>query len=287
MAKKISASVGKGGKNKPADVIAVQEMLNGFAKKSGFKKLDVDGLIGPKTNAAIAAFQKNSVGMARPDSRVDPSGNSMKTLSMGPKKAEAEAKKAEKAGAESGAKKNGAKGDEKGKQAEGTGKGKPQVKGDTRGVDKRLLGVLEAVSAHYGKPIVVETGKQSSDGGSSDANQLWQDWVGKVNRGMGHATLRKKGKLRKDLDDLYQHTKFDKFKKLVDQNLKKGGKKSSADDAHAKGRAVDIKKNTDQKVLAALATMLRKEDEEGVIHFDDAGKSLPKTITEAMKKKWA
>ena len=289
MAKKISGSVGKGGKNKPADVIAVQELLNGFAKKCGFKKLDVDGLIGPKTNTAISAFQKNSLGMARPDGRVDPGGNSMKSLAMGPKKVEAEAKKAEKAEVKKEAKKKDAKGAKNGdKQADGPGKGKPQVKGDTRGIDKRLLGVLEAVSAHFGKPIVVENGKQSAAAVSADAEQLWQDWdSNRIKRGMGVPALQRDKKLRKDLDDSYCRTDFDKFVKLFEKKVKKSKKGGATDEAHAKGRAVDIKRNTDQKVVAALATILRKEDEDGVIHFDDAGKSLPKTITEAMKKKWA
>jgi len=45
MAKKISGSVGKGGKNRPEDVQLVQELLNGFTKMAGFKKLDEDGLV--------------------------------------------------------------------------------------------------------------------------------------------------------------------------------------------------------------------------------------------------
>src|SRR5205807_398343 len=42
--------------------------------------LDVDGIMGPKTQAAIEAFQKNIVGMGQPDNRVDPSGPTFKAL---------------------------------------------------------------------------------------------------------------------------------------------------------------------------------------------------------------
>lgn len=272
MAKKISASVGKGGKNKPEDTQLVQELLNGFASKCGFKKLDVDGLIGPKTIGAIGKFQKTVLQVGKPDSRVDPNGESIKALVGGPKKAEAEAKKAEK--------------EEKKKQAEENGaqpKGKPQIKGDTGGLNKRLLKVLEEVSAHYGKPIVVESGRQARS--SSDGNQLWMDWASKLKRGKRDAKLKNDERLRRQLDDLYNDLKKDDFLKLVNQSSG-GGAKGKGEDAHVAGRAIDIKKNTDSKVVAALSSLLRREDEGGVIHFDDTGKSLPTTITEEMKKKW-
>lgn len=270
MAKKISASVGKGGKNKPEDTKVVQELLNAFTKKGGFKRLDVDGLIGPKTIAAIKSMQESVVGMKRGDGRVDPGGETMAALTKGPKKLEAEAKKEEK--------------QQQKQEAEAaknqSGGGKPQVKGDVRGVDRRLLGVLEAVSAHFGKPIVVETGKQSTAGGE----QLWQEWTNSLDRGRRDPTLRRNDKLREELDTLYSDLKKKDFLKLAAKKL--GAAQGSEASAHAAGRAVDIKRNTDSKIVAALATVLRKQDEGNVIHFDDAGKSLPKTISEAMKKKW-
>ena len=290
MAKKISGSVGKGGKNKSPDTQAVQELLNAFSKKCGFKKLDTDGLIGPKTISAIAAFQKSAMGMSRADSRVDPGGKSFTTLSMGPKKAEAEAKKAEKAdqgkeGGDDAKQDKKAKGKAKGgdKQADSAQNGKPQVKGATRGIDKKILAVLEAVSAHYGKPIVIETGKQKA-AAIGDAKELWQKWRSDLDSGKRDPNLSRNEKLRKELDAHYSHKKFDEFLKLVAKSSKKS--KGGGSDAHATGRAVDIKRNTDQKMVAALATILRREDEENVIHFDDTGKSVPKTITEAMKRKW-
>lgn len=62
----ISASVGKGGKNKPQDVQAVQVALNAKAKAG----LVVDGKCGPKTIGAILAYQK-TLGRFKPDGLVE------------------------------------------------------------------------------------------------------------------------------------------------------------------------------------------------------------------------
>ena len=284
MAKKISSSVGKGGKNKPEDIKIVQELLNDFTKMCGFKKLDEDGLIGPKTLSAIAEFQKTAVGMSKPDSRIDTNGDSFATLSKGPKKAEAELMKSEDAEKEKkdAAEAKKAKADV---PAESKDKGKAQVRGDTRGVDKKILAVLEAVSAYYGKPIDVECGKQGAST-SLDGDSLWQDWETKLDRGakVKDPNLKRDGTLIKELDRLYNDVKKDEFIKVLAK--KSGNSNNKATEAHAAGRAIDLKKNTDSKVVAALSTILRYEDEGDVLHFDDGGKSVPKTITEDMKKKW-
>lgn len=69
----ISASVGQGGENKPADVKKIQALLN---KKGG--KLEVDGKIGDKTIAAIRSFQRSvSIGA---DGLVSPDKNTLKEL---------------------------------------------------------------------------------------------------------------------------------------------------------------------------------------------------------------
>jgi hypothetical protein len=76
----ISAPVGRGGKNKPEDVLAVQNALNKKAKAG----LKADGKCGPKTIAAIEAFQKG-IGMPRPDGRIDPGRGTARALaSSGP-----------------------------------------------------------------------------------------------------------------------------------------------------------------------------------------------------------
>jgi hypothetical protein len=282
MAKKISGSVGKGGKNNSDDTRTVQELLNAFSKKCGFKKLGTDGMIGPKTISAISTFQRKAVGMSRADSRIDPRGDSFEMLAAGPKKAA-------KANGDKTARGNrGGKQDKqedntegRGQQAAATGNGKPQVKGDKRGVDKRILGVLEAVSAHYGKPILIESGKQEDSAGGE---QLWREWTNSLKRGKRDPNLKRNDRLREQLNTHYCQLQQEEFLALVAENSRK--LKSGGSAAHAAGRAVDLNRNTDSKVVAALATILRREDEGSVIHFDDTGKSIPKTITEAMKRKW-
>jgi hypothetical protein len=279
MAKKISASVGKGGKNKPEDVQIVQELLNDFTKMCGFKKLDVDGQIGSKTISAIAEFQKTAVGMSKPDSRVDPSGPSFSTLTKGPKKAEAEAKKAEEIEREKQEKEEAKKAQaEVDKQKEDS---KPQVKGETRGVDKKILAVLEAVSAHYGKAITIECGKKEVI--DMDPSKLWQKWLSELDRGRKCDAVSKNNKLRKELDDLYNDGQEERFTKLCRDKVQTNSK---AESAHTSGHAVDLKRNTDSKMLAALSSILRYEDEGDVLHFDDVGKNVPGKITDDLKKKW-
>src|ERR1700722_13560362 len=76
----ISASVGQGGTNVPADVQAVKKALNQVPASAGGPSphLNDDGVIGPHTIAAIAAFQRYQLGFA--DSRVDPDGITIATL---------------------------------------------------------------------------------------------------------------------------------------------------------------------------------------------------------------
>jgi peptidoglycan hydrolase-like protein with peptidoglycan-binding domain len=71
----ISASVGRGGKNKPEDVLAVQSALNNRAKAG----LTADGKCGPKTIDAIMAFQK-TLGQFKPDGLVEPGRGTSRAL---------------------------------------------------------------------------------------------------------------------------------------------------------------------------------------------------------------
>jgi peptidoglycan hydrolase-like protein with peptidoglycan-binding domain len=74
----MKASVGSGGKNSQEDVQAVQVALNKRAKAG----LKVDGQCGPKTIAAIKAFQK-SLGQPTPDGRIDPGRGTALALEKG------------------------------------------------------------------------------------------------------------------------------------------------------------------------------------------------------------
>ncbi len=72
----ISAAVGKGGANIPAEVELVQRLLNQKLNLT----LSTDGKIGAKTQAAIEQFQK-AIFNGWADGKIDPGGNTWKQLS--------------------------------------------------------------------------------------------------------------------------------------------------------------------------------------------------------------
>lgn len=71
---RIAASVGQGGTNKPDDVARVQALLDA----RGFECGRADGVVGPRTLAAIVDFQKRFLKVA--DGRVDPNGRTWREL---------------------------------------------------------------------------------------------------------------------------------------------------------------------------------------------------------------
>ena len=74
----IGGSVGKAGQNRPEDVRLVQRLLNDAIGRDGGDRLVVDGIAGPKTDAAILQFQ--SAHALSADGRVDPGGPTLKRL---------------------------------------------------------------------------------------------------------------------------------------------------------------------------------------------------------------
>jgi Putative peptidoglycan binding domain len=83
MARSILSSVGRmGGKNRPDDVITVQQLLDQVRVAQGGPAvpLDVDGLCGPKTIDAIQKFQLHHFGWKGADGRVDPNGPTLAKL---------------------------------------------------------------------------------------------------------------------------------------------------------------------------------------------------------------
>ena len=70
----IGRSVGAGGANAKANVVLVQELLNSVPPEEGGPDLLLaeDGLIGPKTQAAINKFQRGVLSL--PDRAVTPTG---------------------------------------------------------------------------------------------------------------------------------------------------------------------------------------------------------------------
>ena len=69
--KTIVASVGHGGLNRTDDVRLVQELLNRHIQPPQ-RPLVVDGVISPRTIAAIATFQRCVLNMHRPDGCIQP-----------------------------------------------------------------------------------------------------------------------------------------------------------------------------------------------------------------------
>ena len=75
----IHASVGRGGVNRFVDVRVVQELLNKH-RRPPMQPLTLDGIVGPKTIAAIEAFQRRVLSTIQPDGRVDPDGPTLRAL---------------------------------------------------------------------------------------------------------------------------------------------------------------------------------------------------------------
>jgi hypothetical protein len=79
----IAASVGEGGVNRASDVRIVQQLLNQHAIALGLPLLVVDNDAGENTIKAIRQYQKDVVGLAEPDGRIDPGGKSWQALDSG------------------------------------------------------------------------------------------------------------------------------------------------------------------------------------------------------------
>lgn len=77
---KILRSVGRGGVNLYADVIAIKKLLNKQRMAGATSLLKLDGTVGSETIARIELFQKNELKMAKPDGRVDPGGKTLSKL---------------------------------------------------------------------------------------------------------------------------------------------------------------------------------------------------------------
>ena len=77
--KTIVASVGHGGLNRTDDVRLVQELLNRHMQPLQ-RPLVVDGIMSPRTIAAIEAFQRRVLDMRRPDGCIQPGDPTMVAL---------------------------------------------------------------------------------------------------------------------------------------------------------------------------------------------------------------
>jgi peptidoglycan hydrolase-like protein with peptidoglycan-binding domain len=78
---KITSPVGRGvGNTNRADVLTVQKLLNQH-RRPPLSPIKEDGLVGPKTIAAIEDFQRRVVSLSQPDGRVDPGRTTFQRLS--------------------------------------------------------------------------------------------------------------------------------------------------------------------------------------------------------------
>ncbi|MGR3366188.1 MAG: papain-like cysteine protease family protein [Sagittula sp.] len=75
----VQSSVGRNGRNKAADVAAVQSQLNAQMSAPRVALVE-DGICGTLTRAAIYDFQKCVLKFNNPDSRVDPNGRTLAAL---------------------------------------------------------------------------------------------------------------------------------------------------------------------------------------------------------------
>jgi Putative peptidoglycan binding domain len=84
MDKTITDSVGVNGRNLGDDVRTIQTLLNNVLPAFGGPavKLNVDGICGPKTKAAIYNFQLKQFGFKGADSRVDPGKQTLARLNL-------------------------------------------------------------------------------------------------------------------------------------------------------------------------------------------------------------
>jgi hypothetical protein len=78
--KKISGKVGRGASNSSSDVKTVQTLLNKFTSQASFSKLKEDGVFGPKTEAALQAFQRKVMNASSPKKVIEPGGDVLKHL---------------------------------------------------------------------------------------------------------------------------------------------------------------------------------------------------------------
>jgi peptidoglycan hydrolase-like protein with peptidoglycan-binding domain len=260
----IKAAVGAqpGAVNNPADVEIIQRLLNEHATKVGYPPLTVNGVMTPQMIQAIRSFQQKVVGMKLPDGRVDPSGGTLRKLNGPPSAAHPPAKS--------------------------------RVSGKTAGVKADIIAYLEAVADHYGKDIVVVSGKRDLHG---QAQAMWDGWGQHLDRGKIYTYLMQNETVRRELDNYYvlgvetpgasasakQQAKHQFFAKIasIGQQLSR----------HLTGEAVDVSLSTDAKVLAALKVGLRylPEKHKGVLkchHFDNSKLGKVPELTPQHKAQW-
>jgi hypothetical protein len=165
-----------------------------------------------------------------------------------------------------------------------------KVTGKTSGVGKDIIDYLEAVAEHFGKNIVVTSGKRDP---KQQAQAMFDNWI-KLKRGAVYKTETLPVADRKKLDEYYQTAvekkdasasdKAKAKKDFLDLAEEKVGKKTR----HASGRAVDVARSGVTSGMYKAITQYLKDIPEGgrtdIYHFESTS-TVPK-VTEEMEKAW-
>lgn len=155
------------------------------------------------------------------------------------------------------------------------------VTGKTTGIDRKILAILNEVSAFYDTPIAILSGQRSK---RAQAMALYTNWQSHLRRGKDNAWLAKNDRLRAQLDELKQERDRDGFIDLLDARAD-----WPALSRHITGEEIDLAANTDPDIVAALATCLnhsqgRNSEGARCHHFDSSRTVWP--ILESTRAKW-
>jgi hypothetical protein len=257
----IASSVGKGGKNEPDDVKAVQTLLNRHAAAGGFSKVKISGDCDKDTLKAIEALQK-AMGAKSPDGKVDVGGKTWKAL---------QARELPKAEESKGAAKPG------------------KVVGDLSGVQSDIVDLVKAVAAFYGKDIRITSGKRDA---KNQGRVMFENWTGNLERGKIYTYLSSNPKILDELNQLYTDAAEDKKKSSKEaEEAKAKFIKTCAEVApklslHVAGKAIDVspKSCMTTTMREAMKSGMRELVEKSCYHYDTKG-SVP-AVTESLKAKW-
>ena len=156
-----------------------------------------------------------------------------------------------------------------------------QVTGKTSGVNRKILFILNAVSAHYGQPLAVISGKRDP---KKVATAIFIGWNGFLRNGKAMPYFRTNEKLRTHLDELKQKKDRPGFESHL---LSKA--EIDAISPHMTGDAVDLPQTTEPWIVAALATCLNHRAEKNTEgtrchHFDSTRLIWP--IAPSTRDRW-
>ena len=154
------------------------------------------------------------------------------------------------------------------------------ITGKTAGVNRKLIAVLRAVSAHYDEPIRILSGKREP---KPVATAIFMSWNGHLRQGKALPFFRRNEKLRLRLDKLKQ----DKDRGGFEATLLKA--ETDGLSPHMTGDAVDLALDSSENVIAALETCLNYKAEKNtegkrVHHFDLDRLVWP--IADSVKARW-